>query len=321
MTDFTEERAQLQQLRELEATIAGLRDQLNELEVEAIVANTSSAVELPDGLTLSDEQACRLVELAEREEKLQRSLGRAGAVASTDALSACQDAMGVLRDWLAASEKPPETTFQKVVPLLFLIAVAAVSWAAWQYHWVLLVVLLPIAGAASFVTNTGYDVDFKRAGAQRRYDAIGRPPPTAWEEAPVRERLAALERESEALTARAEAAANRPELDEAATEALAQELEAVELERFSSCAQVGLDPEALTPELIEKLREYGALVLRRRALGKAKRDLRARQREADEIGEQLFKWLSAEGVSPEGGKANAVTLAAALEKLSDRSDA
>jgi len=309
---------QLNALREQEGRLGELAARRDELEVEVIVAGTdASASRAGEQVAVGESRAARIVEIIDRRATIEQLLGRGehNEKLAGDALRALQAGATALGDWLAPPEKPRPSLAKQLAPLVMLSAVAVTLYAAWALHWVMLIVLIPIAGAFSFLTSTGYDADFKRAGAQRRYQATGHKAPKAWEEAAVQQQLDALNRQIETAEASIAATAARPVLDDIERADLDSESESLELDLFSLCAGTSLDPADIDVDELADLRAASQPYRVKRDLERTQREHDALKRETNATREAIYKMLASAGETPPGGKADTDTLVAGLEKL------
>jgi len=308
---------QLTVLREQEGRLGELATRRDALEVEVIVAGTdATASQAAEQVAVGESRAARIVEIIDRRATIERLLGRGehNEKFAADALRAMRAAASALSDWLTPPEKSRPSLAKQLAPLVMLVAVAVTLYAAWALHWVMLIVLIPIAGAFSFLTSTGYDADFKRAGAQRRYQATGHKAPKTWEEATVQQQLDELNRQIETAEASITAAA-RPVLDDAERADLDSESESLELDLFSLCAGTNLDPDDLDAGQLATLRAASQPYRVKRDLERTRREHDALKREMDATREAIYKMLANAGETPADGKADTDTLAAGLNQL------
>ena len=160
-------------------------------------------------------------------------------------------ARDALRLWLEAPrEEKSVRTGGRVKHVLFAVSLLAII-AALSVHVVFLVLLLPIAGAASFLSWSGQDDAWRKMGAKRRFLETRVEAPKKWETEAVRERLDDIEARIETRVA---LGAPGPEDDPRGIEAML-DAERVALETL--LAGVGLEEADLDRETESWIRALG----------------------------------------------------------------
>ena len=199
---LAEQRERLAELRRRERELRALRERQVACRAECIAAGVAlrrQGGEAP----VPDAAAARGIEAAlDRRRGLVARLARVheGTREERDRL---REARAALQLWLEAPRDGSREGAAGRMRKALLGAALLVVVAALSVHPVLLVLLVPVAGAGSFLSWSGQDRAWRRMGARRRFDATRLAGPKRWEAAPVQERLAAIE----ALIAQREAGA------------------------------------------------------------------------------------------------------------------
>ena len=305
---LAEWRERLDELRRWERSLDALRARRNELEIECIAGDVARR-RSPGGRAGLDPGLAVEIEAAlDRRKALEERLARArdGSRPERDRLAVARDA---LRLWLdAPPEKEKRPAGGRVKHALFLVSLLAIT-AALSVHIVFLVLLLPVAGASSFLSWSGQDHAWRKVGAKRRFAATRLEAPRAWEEEAVRQHLEAIEVRLEAQAARNPSG---PEEDPRTLEAmLGAERSALSV----LLAGAGLDGPDLGPETESWIRQLGRASRSRRELAEVRAETEGVSRDIDEAREELYRYLSRRGALGGKGRADTATLAAGLERL------
>ena len=305
---LAEQRERLKELRRWERKLRSLRERRNALEIECIAGDvvmrrgTANRIPVDAGIAVEIEAA--LDRRKRIEERL--ALARDGTREERDRLVVARDA---LRLWLEAPrEEKNVRTGGRVKHVLFAVSLLAII-AALSVHVVFLVLLLPIAGAASFLSWSGQDDAWRKMGAKRRFLETRLEAPKEWEEETVRQRLAEMEERIESRTARGPA---EPPDDPRAIEA------ALDSERAALAvllAGAGLDDADLDRETEGWIRALGRASRSRGELVEVEAEIAGLSRDIDDVREDLYRYLARRGVAGGRGRADTATLATALERL------
>ena len=306
-----EQRERLEELRRWEQRLDALRARRNDLEIECIAGDVALRRirdrHAPVDAALAVEIESALDRRRSLEERLQRA--REGTRPERDRLAVARDA---LRLWLEAPREGPRARGGgRVRHVLFAVSLVAIV-AALSVHVVFLVLLLPVAGAASFLSWSGQDHAWRKMGAKRRYVATRVDEPREWEEDAVRQRLSEIEARIEAQGVRSP---DRPEHGPRELEAMLD----TEHGMFSELlARAGLDTGALDPETEGWIRELGHATRSRRELAEVRDEIAGISRDVGELREALYRYLARRGAAGNGGRADTASLSAGLERLSAR---
>ena len=305
---LAEQRERLNELRRWEQRLDALRTRRNELEIECIAGevaqrrNAGKRALVDPGLAADIEAA--LDRRDGIEERLTRS--RAGSRQERERMAVARDA---LRLWL---EAPPDENRRqaggRVKHVLFGVSLLAII-AALSVHIVFLVLLLPVAGASSFLSWSGQDHAWRKMGAKRKFVATRVEAPAQWEEDPVRRRLGEIEARIEAQ------AAGDPAGPEDSPRTLEAKLEAERAALAVLLAGAGLDGEDLDPQTEGWIRQLGRSSRSRRELAEVQVEMDGVGRDIDEAREELYRYLARRGATGGKGRADTATLAAGLERL------
>ena len=185
-------RERLDELRRRERQLRALRDRQFACEAECIAAGVALRRRGAERLTLDAATAREIAAALDRRRGLEERLARVheGTKEERDRLREAREA---LRLWLDAPQSGAgESTAGRMRKALLGVSLLVVV-AALSVHLVLLVLLIPIAGAGSFLSWSGQDLAWRRMGARRRFEATRLARPERWEDPAVRERLAAID--------------------------------------------------------------------------------------------------------------------------------
>ncbi len=302
-----EQRERLDELRRWEQALSSLRARRNELEIECIAGDVAMRRGAGNRPPVDAGLAVEIEAALDRRKNLEERLAcaRDGTRQERDRLAVGRDA---LRLWLEAPQQESGAhSGAKVKHVLYAVSLIAVI-AALSVHIVFLVLLLPIAGASSFLSWSGQDHAWRRMGAKRKYLETRLKAPKEWEEDAVREKLEELE---ERIEARAARGPDAPGDDPRGIEAmLVSEHGATE----ALLGRAGLDGTKLDRETESWIRALGRASRSRLELAKVQAEIEGLSRDIDEVREDLYRYLSKRGSAPGEGRADTATLAAALER-------
>ena len=309
---IAEQRELLLTLRALEQSIRATRERERDLEVECIAAEVAvRAGRSGKRPQVETTLAAEIVDLLDRQRGLEARVeeARESSGEEHDSLRAGCEA---LRSWLETSGSQRPDRAAGTVRAVLLIASLIALWAAFAVHLVFLVLLVPVAGAASFLTWSGQDTQWKRMGTKQRFEATGLTPPAKWEEESVRLRLG----EIEALIEKRSASKEGPTADD--PRALTAEIDLHHAELATLLAGAGLEVADLDRRLEGWLRQVSSARKARVMLEEVKSNLAANTTEENEARERLFRYLARHGETPPGGHADTEALAAGLERVASR---
>lgn len=305
---LAEQRERLNELRRWEQKLASLRVRRNELEIECIAGDVAMRRGVANRIPVDVGLAVEIEAALDRRKYIEERLARArdGTREERDRLVVGRDA---LRLWLEApQEERGARPGVRVKHVLFAVSLLAII-AAVSVHIVFLVLLLPIAGASSFLSWSGQDDAWRKMGAKRRYVETRLEAPKRWEDDAVRQILEEIE---ERIESRAARGADEPTDDPRAVEAtLASERAAMEV----LLAGAGLDEADLDRETEGWIRALSRASRSRLELTEVQAEIESSSRDIDEVREDLYRYLSRRGSAGGEGRADTATLAAGLERL------
>ena len=338
---LAEQRERLAELRRRERDLRALRERQSACRTECIAAGVALRRQGGEAPAL-DAAAARGIEAAlERRHALEERLSRVheGAREERDRL---REARAALALWLGeprgGSRARAAGRMRKALFGVTLLVVAA----ALSVHLVLLVLLVPIAGAGSFLSWSGQDRAWRRMGARRRFDATRLAGPQCWEAAPVRERLAAIEAliaEGEAGAATGagvagSAGAGAPTAADAAEtgtrtgagrgmgegvedhpRTLKARIDAENALLDELLAGAGLTRPGLDRSAERRIRELAGASRSRLELAGIEERIGEARRSIDALREDLYRYLARRGAASAASGADTDTLAAGLEGL------
>ena len=305
---LAEQRERLNELRRWEQKLASLRVRRNELEIECIAGDVAMRRGVANRIPVDAGLAVEIEAALDRRKHIEERLARArdGTREERDRLVVGRDA---LRLWLEApQEERGARPGVRVKHVLFAVSLLAII-AAVSVHIVFLVLLLPIAGASSFLSWSGQDDAWRKMGAKRRYVETRLEAPKRWEDDAVRQILEEIE---ERIESRAARGADEPTDDPRTVEAtLASERAAMEV----LLAGAGLDEADLDRETEGWIRTLSRASRSRLELTEVQAEIESSSRDIDEVREDLYRYLSRRGSAGGEGRADTATLAAGLERL------
>ena len=305
---LAEQRERLNELRRWEHKLVSLRDRRNELEIECIAGDVALRRASDRRAPIDAALAVEIEAALDRRKRMEEQLARAreGTRQERDRLVVGRDA---LRLWLEAPQQERNARpGGRIKHVLFAVSLIAIV-AALSVHIVFLILLLPIAGASSFLSWSGQDDAWRKMGAKRRYLETHLEAPGKWEEDAVRQRLEEIEERIESRAARGPA---EPEDDRRTIEAT---LNAERAALDALLAGAGLDHEDLDRETEGWIRALGRAGRSRRELTEVQAEIEGLSRDADDVREDLYRYLARQGVAGGEGRADTATLAAGLERL------
>lgn len=315
--------SKLVELRGHEERMHALRNRRIDLEVERIVATTElrtmrteAGAEIPGAAASSVIDALdRLRSLESRRAALLASAGGDDDTreALLKRLQAGTDALGT---WLDADRARAESRGMRIAMLGLLLACLAIVAIAATVHLALLVLLVPVGGAMSFLLWTGQDRAWRRMGARRRFESLRLELPSTWTEDAVRMRLRALSLAAEGLQRR-ETDGGDEEVDE--NPAIApDDLEVARSELRAALAGAGLPGDSVDETTEWRLRAVARAWRAGRALRGVAEDLSGERAGADAIRESIYRDLSRAGAAPPDGDASVDALEAGTDRVRRR---
>ena len=306
--NLAEQRERLNELRRWEQRLDSLRDRRNELEIECIAGDVALRRGAGERHSIDTALAIEIEHALDRRARLEGQLARARdrTRQEHERLEVGRDA---LRLWLESPQKESGTrSGGRVKHVLFAVSLLAII-AALSVHIVFLVLLLPIAGASSFLSWSGQDDAWRKMGAKRRFVETRLEGPEHWGEEAVRQRLEEIE----------ERIGSRALRDPAAHQDDPRTIEArLDAERAALgvlLAGAGLDDKDFDPETESRVRTLGRASRSRLELAEVQTEIAGLSRDADYVREDLYRYLARRGAAGPAGRADATTLAAGLEHL------
>ena len=315
--------SKLVELRGHEERMHALRNRRIDLEVERIVATTElrtmrteAGAEIPGAAAGSVIDALdRLRSLESRRTALLASTG-SDNVSREDLLKRLQAGTDALGTWLDADRARAEGHGMRIAkPGLLLACLAIVAFAA-TVHLALLVLLVPVGGAMSFLLWTGQDRAWQRMGAQRRFESLRLELPSTWTEDAVRARLHALALAAEGLRRRETAGDDEAEETYAAIGP--DELEAARSEFREALAKAGVPGDSMDETTETRLRAAARAWRADRALRGVAEEMSRERAGADAIRESIDRDLSRAGAAPPDGDASVDALEAGTDRVRRR---
>ena len=305
---LAEQRKRLKELRRWEQSLDTLRARRNDLEIECIAGDVAlrriTERHAPVDAALAVEIEAALDQRNSLEEQLARS--REGTRPERDRLAVARDALWL---WLEAPrEEGGERGSGRIKHVLVAVSLLAII-AALAVHVVFLVLLLPIAGASSFLSWSGQDHAWQKMGAKRRYVATRVDAPKEWKEDAVRQRLEEIEARIESQVAR------KPDRPEHGPRTLEAMLDTERRALTVLLAGAGLDSTDLDSETEGWIRALGHASRSRRELAEIQDQIVGISRDIDHLREELYRYLARRGAAGGGGRADTATLSAGLERL------
>ena len=305
---LAEQRERLNELRRWEQKLRSLRARRDELEIECIAGDVAMRRGAGNRPSIDAGLAVEIEAALDRRKRIEQrlALARDGTREERDRLVVARDALHL---WLEApQEERRARPGGRVKHVLFAVSLLAII-AALSVHIVFLVLLLPIAGAASFLSWSGQDDAWRKMGAKRRFLETRLEAPSRWETEAVRERLDDIEARIETRAARG---ALGPEDDPRAMETT---LDAEHATLETLLAGVGLEESDLDRETESWIRQLGRASRSRLELTEVHAEIAGLSRDIDEVREDLYRYLARRGSAGGGGRADTATLAAGLERL------
>ena len=315
------EASKLAELRGHEERLEALRAKRTDLEVERIVAGTElRAARIGSGPEATGADAATIEDALDRLRRLesQSSAYLAAGVRShnelIERLRAGDEALGA---WLDADrDDVGASTGGRTARQALLVACLAIVALALAVHLALLVLLVPVGGAMSFLLWTGQDWAWRRIGARRRFERLRLEAPAAWTEDAVRERRRALARIADQVRERASAPGSESTVEE--RERLEAEIDAARAELHDALAVARLDGSALDGPAEAALRAIARVHRAEQALREVVEEMAGEREQADANREPLYRDIVRGGETASDGDASAGALAAGMESLRRR---
>ena len=305
---LAEQRERLHELRRWEGQLAALRDRRNALEAECIAGDVALRRSAGKRASIDAALAVEIEAALDRRQHIEEQLARArdDTKPERDRRTVARDA---LRLWLEAprSERRPRAG-GRIKHVLFALSMLVII-AALSVHLAFLVLLLPVAGASSFLSWSGQDDAWRKTGAKRRFMETCLEAPKRWEEDAVRQRLEEIEARIAAHAAREPAESE----DDPGTIEATRDAERAALGVL--LAGAGLDEGDLDPETETWIRALGRAGRSRRERDEVQAEIAGLRHDIDELREDLYRYLARRGATEGTGRADTDTLAAALERL------
>jgi len=321
------QRLRLASLESCEDRIRILRQQECDLDVEHIAAEAalrSATRRLQPKIDAA--LALRIGRFLENRRELEESRRRAidvdgiGSTGSTRRVDRLRTGHAALRAWLDASRPREPSAVARAAMVALLIAVIVIVWAAFAIHLAFLLLLVVVVGPVSFVMGRGEDVEWRRVGARRRFEASGLADLAAWDENTVRARAIELEALLEAPdrnSTSGEAVIAGAGLVDAQARAAQTAEEDVQI--ASDLRSAGLTLEDTQGELGDWLRLVARAEQTRASLQRVKNERTRVREEAAELRDQLLRYLQSRGVKPLRQQDSAAAIAESLDRLSGSS--
>ena len=306
--NLAEQRERLNELRRWEQRLDFLRDRRNELEIECIAGDVARRRGAGKRHSIDSALAIEIEGALDRRARLECQLAHArdGTRQEHERLEVGRDA---LRLWLESPQKESGTrSGGRVKHALFAVSLLAII-AALSVHIVFLVLLLPIAGASSFLSWSGQDAAWRKMGAKRRFVETHLEAPEHWEEDAVRQRLEEIE---ERIGSRALPGPVGHQDDPRTIEA---RLDAERAALGVLLAGAGLEDADLDRETESRVRALGRASRSRLELAEVQTEIAGLSRDADYVREGLYRYLARRGAAGPAGRADTTTLAAGMERL------
>ena len=323
--ELTKQRTRLEELRALDQQVTALNQKKCELEVECIAADAAlKAASTKPALDLDHTQVAEIVDAFRVKSEIEtelRALNQKES-AQTDAPTQELERLTVgqesLKSWLNAPQSARPPHIFKLVYSGVMIATLVVIWAALFIHPILLVVALGLGAVLVFLRTSEQNLAWVRLGAKRHFEDTGLESPGAWEEVPVRDRLAELEAEIEAFAHRdialTEPTDDEPGRVEQLFEDLARTTERIDI----VLATAGLKVDSLDTESEQWLEHLAEAHNDRHNLNQLNAKLKAITAERDANQEALFRFLARQGEAPPRGVADTDALSAGLDRVAAR---
>ena len=318
-----EEEPGLGELRDRETRLEALRERRSDLEVERIVAGVAlrTARSGPDP-NVSGVDAAAIVDALDRLRRIESGLSARRAFAESGArshdellerLHAGDEALGA---WLDADRDDSGAAGRRIAKQALLVVCLAIVALSIAVHLAFLILLVPAAGATSFLLWTGQDRAWRRIGARRRFERLRLEPPATWTESAVHERRRALTLLADRIRERAPASGD--EGIAAEEEPQEADLDAVRSELREALAAAGLGESRLDESMEAALRAAARVHRAERALQDVADEMAEQREGAEAIRESLYRRLAREGEASPDGNASPGALEAGLEKVGRR---
>ena len=313
------QRLRLASLESCEERIRILREQECDLDVEHIAAEAAlrSATRRLQP-KIDSALASRIGRFLENRRELEESRRRVidadgiGSTGSTRRVDRLRAGHAALRAWLDASRPREPSAVARAAMVALLIAVIVIVWAAFAIHLAFLLLLVVIVGPVSFVMGRGEDVEWRRVGARRRFEASGLADIAAWDEDTVRARAIELEALLEAPDRNSATGAGADLVD---AQAIAAQTAGEDVQIASDLRSAGLTLDDAQGELGDWLRLVARSDQTRASLQRVKNERTRVREEAAELRDHLLRYLQSRGVKPLQQHDSAAAIAESLDRL------
>jgi hypothetical protein len=313
------QRLRLASLESCEDRIRILREQECDLDVEHIAAEAAlrSATRRlqPE---IDPAPASRIGRFLENRREFEERRRHANenhgtrSTGSTRQVDRLRAGHAALRAWLDASRPREPSAVARAAMVALLIAVIVIVWAAFAIHLAFLLLLVVVVGPVSFVMGRGEDVEWRRVGARRRFEASGLADIAAWDEDTVRARAIELEALLEAPDRNSATGAGADLVD---SQAIVAQTAEEDVRIASDLRSAGLTLEDAQGELGDWLRLVARADQTRASLQRVKNERARVRNEAAELRDHLLRYLQSQGVKPLQQHDSAAAIAASLDRL------
>jgi len=319
-------REQLTLVMDGQRQLAKLAAQVASLEVDCIEADVGVG-QSAAGLQLSPQDAAKLGILLARkhalEQELAKIVGKPESHQSDDELlPRLDEAIEALGAWLEAPHVKESKRAATLARVVLLMGTFIVGWAAYIFHPALMVLIIPVAGPISLILRRGENTQWRRMGAKQRYERSRQTEPHEWQEEAVMERLEELKKErhkraNRALTV-ADVKPNDEVLDERFAELTYEQVD-IDLTLERALRAAGLNPDELDDAKLSALDRAAKAAQTRQQLEQVRKQRAALKQETERRKDDIFRFLSAQGFAPDGGRADVEALNDGLNALQQRS--
>ena len=255
-------------------------------------------------------------ELRESSQTLRDRLDRLGEGRGSE-LARLTAGRAALETWLSAGEpRPPDRAGRIVRWSLMVITIAAVV-AAVAIHVAFLILLVPTAGAMSFLMWSGQDTAWERVGARRQYGETRLGGIESWLEPSVRTRMGELVARMQSM--RTEVTPDAPEDEILAEQARVEAAIADESARLEDAyGAAGIEPSAIDAGLDGWLEAIARAHVARSELDRITAKLKAARGEAGKVRDGVYRFLSSHGEPGANGRADPQSLDEGLDRIASR---
>ena len=315
-------RESLKQIVEGQSSLVQLDERIAAVEVECIEADMAAS-QCATRFDMQPADVVRLGTVLSRQRALREALAEYDAEPSTDderenRLRQLRTGIEALSAWIEAPKIKDSKRTATLARVVLLMATLIIGGFAYVLDsWLVLILIIPIAGPISAMLQRGENTVWRRAGMQRRYEQSGLPVKFKWEEDAVAQRLTELEAELSEIEAR-EPKVQLPDEDLVEDERYAElTYESVDLELTLERmrTETGVETGTLDDETRETLIEAARLAGARQRLESVRNEREAVKRDVETRKDAIFALLSSNGLAPEGGRADVASLSEGLTKL------